>query len=272
MTKRGGNLLVTLFIAACLLYAGYPASASGSPCEERGPNPRVFTRQEISWKQDSIKALPTGKRIAFWAEAFIGTPYDTDPLGAYVRSEKVVCDSEIDCMYLVFRAVELAMSGTPEGAEEKALDLRFKTRGKVENGRVVNYEDRFDYAEDMIYSGKWGQDITEDLGCTDLVSGSRGHGPVVYLPKSALLKPESYNMLKDGDLVFFIKDPVKRAVGEIVGHLGIIKVESDRPVLIHGSGTKANGNKPGGGVVKKSDLSEYLKNARFIGVVVTRFQ
>lgn len=247
-------------IVIILAVLGFAGIASASPKTD-----------EIAALQKQIKDQPVGRRIAFWAERFIGTPYDKDPLGAYVSCKKIVCDSEVDCMYLVFRAVELGTSNTPDEAKERALDLRFKTHGKVEGGLVVNYDERFDYAEDMVYSGKWGKDITASLGETKQVPGSRGYKAVTYLPKEELSKKEDYGKLRDGDIIFFIKDPARRVVGEIVGHLGIIKVENGVPMLIHASGTKRTNTRPGGGVVKKVSLPDYLKDTKFIGVMVTRF-
>jgi hypothetical protein len=267
------NLLVPTTLAIVLALSAPLACAAPAPLAGHSLScGKTLTPYDISWLQTSVKGLPVGERIAFWAGKFVGTPYDTDPLGAYVRSEKVVCDSEVDCMYLVFRAVELATSGTPDEAAERALDLRFTTRGTVVDGKVVNYDERFDYAEDMVASGKWGRDITSVLGKAERTVGSRGAEYVTYLPKSELLKRDSYKELKDGDLIFFIKDPAKRVVGEIVGHLGVIKIEGGTPLLIHGSGTKAAGEKPGGGMVKKVDLLDYVRDMRFIGVMVTRFE
>jgi len=57
-------------------------------------------------------------------------------------------------------------------------------------------------------------------------------------------------------------------VEEIVGHIGIIKVEQGQAMyLIHASGTKVKG-----GVVKKILLKEYISNMPFIGVKITRFR
>ena len=49
------------------------------------------------------------ERIAFWAEQYIDVPYDTDPWGDYVRKNVIVADERVDCMYLTFRSVELAL-------------------------------------------------------------------------------------------------------------------------------------------------------------------
>jgi len=218
-----------------------------------------------------LSGRPVGVRIAFWAESFVGTPYDTDPLGAYVRSEKLVCENEVDCMYHVFRSVELATSNTPEQAEERALELRFTTHGRLEGGRVLNYDERFQYGEDMVYSGKWGRDVTAELGATASIPGSRGRDVIIYLPKEELLKAENMAKLMDGDLIFFVKEPARRAVGEVVGHLGIVKMDGGTPCLIHASGSKSTPEKQGGGKVKKVGLAAYLQGMRFIGVIVTRF-
>ncbi len=226
---------------------------------------------EIARLQRRVSALPVGERIAFWAESFIGAPYDTDPLGAYVRSRRAVCDNRVDCMYLVFRAVELATSDTPRGAVERALTLRFRTRGIIKDGVIVNYDDRYAYAEDMVFSGKWGENITGRLGHIRDVPGTRGRARITYLPRDELLKPGNYARLRSGDLVFFVKDPARRVAGEVVGHLGVIRMKDGRPFLIHASGSKSSPGHAGGGVVKEVDLPGYLSGMSFIGVMVTRF-
>lgn len=219
--------------------------------------------------------MPIGKRIAYWAESFVGTPYDTDPLGRYVRKEKITSDDAVDCMYLTFRAVELALSREPEEAEEKALDLRFLHRGELSEKRVVNYDDRFQYGEDMIDSGKWGKEITAELGRTEKIKGSRGRKEVVIIPRDELVRITSEwdaMPLQNGDIVFFIKAPSMRVVGEIVGHIGIVTLKEGVPYLIHASGTKKGDTSSGGGSVKSVMLSGYIEKMKFIGVRVTRFK
>jgi hypothetical protein len=208
---------------------------------------------------------PIGERIAFWAEKFVGTPYDVDPLGEYVSKATVVADQRVDCMYLTFRIVELALSHTPDEAVQMALEKRFHSKGVLQDGQVLNYEDRFEYGEDMIFSGKWGKDITSAMGRTFRIKGSRRYPFVEILLHEMLLKKMEY--LRTGDIVFFIKTPEERRSGEIVGHIGVIKVEHNGAVyLIHASGTKAKG-----GVVKKVFLKEYVSQMPFIGVKITRF-
>ncbi len=236
------------------------------------PSPTLaFSEHDVAQYQSLLKDRPINERIALWAEKFVGTPYDRDPLGEYVTKKVIVTDERVDCMYLVFRSVELAVSKSPEGAIEAALDMRFRMKGILENGRVENYGERFEYGEDMIDSGKWGREITSEVGTTREIEGSRGKARVAILPSRELRRRIS--RLKSGDLLFFIKDPRKRISGEIVGHMGIVKVEAQPGkmpgkivCLIHASGTKKRG-----GVVKKVILADYIKKMPYLGVQITRF-
>ncbi len=229
-----------------------------------GVNPCFgLTDEEIQKYQTELKNKKAGERIAFFAEKFLGTPYDQDPLGAYVTRSVIVADDRVDCMYLTFRAVELALGQTPEGAIQIALEKRFHSKGILKDGKVINYEGRFEYGEDMIFSGKWGRDITRTLGRTKQIEGSRGRTSVEILPTEELLR--RVGKLKSGDLLFLIKDPKKRIREEIVGHIGVIKRDQDI-FLIH-----AAGNKERGGEVKKVRFIEYLEAMPFIGAMITRF-
>lgn len=206
-----------------------------------------------------------GERIAFWAEQFIDVPYDTDPLGYYVRKKLVVADEHVDCMYLAFRSVELALGKNPSDAEVLALEKRFHRKGIVEDGNVVNYDDRFRFGEDMIESGKWGREVTSELGQVDTVQGKERGKYVSLIPKRDI--PMVLAGLKIGDIVFFVKDPDMRVEGEIIGHIGIIKREQDTVYLI-----SAFGQKNKGGKVKKSLFSAYSAEMPFVGIKVTRLE
>jgi hypothetical protein len=232
----------------------------------------ALTGEEIQESQTLLIGKPIGERIVFWAEKFVGVPYDTDPLGEYVSKAAIVADERVDCMYLTFRTVELALSRTPEEAIQIALDKRFHSKGVLVGGRVMNYDDRFEYGEDMIESGKWGKEITSEAGRVVKIRGSRGKDFIEILSTGTLRR--GIKNLKSADLLFFIKRPEKRAKGEIVGHIGIVEVEESprgeggREVyLIHASGVKGKG-----GAVKKVLLKEYLSKMPFIGVKITRFQ
>jgi len=227
---------------------------------------------EVLLAQARIGALSPGKRISYWAGRFIGTPYDTDPLGLYVRTNRIVADEKADCMYLTFRAVELAQSETPAQAIDKALALRFMTQGKLADGLVVNYDERYQYGEDMVFSGKWGKNITPDLGAIKQIAGSRGRDTVDILPKNILGTRALQKKLQDGDIIYWVKDPKKRVVEEIVAHLSIIHIKNSKPYLIHAAGTKDREDAPGGGVVKEVPFADYVRAMRFIGAFVTRFE
>jgi hypothetical protein len=265
----------------------------------------ALTGEEIQKSQTLLIGKPVGERIVFWAEKFIGVPYDTDPLGEYVSKAAIVADERVDCMYLTFRTVELALSRTPDEAIQIALDKRFHSKGVLVDRRVMNYDSRFEYGEDMIESGKWGKEITSEVGRTEKIKGSRGKDFVEIL-STGTLRREIKN-LRSGDLLFFIRRPGKRMKGEMVGHIGILKVEEGprgeggREVyLIHASGEKEKGgavhpvrnssgaSNPVGIIlksnsaaagqrgiisngVKKIPLKEYLSRMPFIGVKITRF-
>ena len=229
----------------------------------------ALTDEEIRNGQAFLSSRTTGERMAFWAEKFLGVPYDRDPQGVYVTRSAIVADDAVDCMYLTFRSVELALSRTPEEAIQIALDKRFQTRGILREGKVLNYDDRFQYGEDMIRSGKWGEDITRQIGRTARIRGSRDYDFFEVLsPHEMARKREN---LRSGDILFFFKIPEKRVVEEGVGHIGIVKTErkdSEKKIfLIHAGGSKSSG-----GSVKKVRLVDYLSAMPFVGVKVTRFE
>ncbi len=227
----------------------------------------ALSDEKVAGLQNTLKGRPTGERIALFAEQFVGTPYDPDPLGRYVTQSVIVADEKVDCMYLVFRVVELALSSTPEEAVNTALERRFRSKGIVSNGKVINYEDRFAYGEDMVSSGKWGKEITAEIGKTVSIQGRISGESIDMLPPYELLKHTE--KLKSGDLLFFIKPPYKMASDEIVGHLGIIERAQSMGgdiYLIHASGRKGKG-----GIVKKTVLRDYIKTMPFIGAKITRF-
>jgi len=155
------------------------------------------------------------------------------------------------------------LSRTPEEAIQIALERRFHSKGVLKDGKVLNYEDRYEYGEDMATSGKWGREITSQVGKTKRIKGSRGKPFVDILPTDQIRN--RIERVKNGDILFFVKKIEDRKVGEIVGHIGIVKVEQEA-YLIHASGTKGKG-----GEVKKVPLKEYLLKMSFIGVMITRF-
>jgi hypothetical protein len=242
-----------------------------TPDPDQRKRPAEMTADEIMIAQSLAAELPLGKRIVYWAARFIGTPYDTDPLGLYVRTNRIIADEKADCMYLTFRVVELARTQTPGQAVDQALALRFITQGRLVDGLVQNYGERFEYGEDMVFSGKWGRNITDELGTATTIRGSRGRDEVIILPKTALVSRKVQKQLQDGDIIYWVKDPKKRVVGEIVAHLSFVRVKDGKAYLIHANGSKDSASKSGGGAVKEVLMADYLRDTRFIGAFVTRF-
>ena len=222
---------------------------------------------EVQTRQAAMLNSPTGERIAYWAGQFIGTPYDTDPMGEYVTRNMIEADDKVDCMYLTFRAAELALSNSPAGAASAALRMRFPGQGLLNaDGTVLNYAERFQYGEDMLLSGKWGENMTAHLGApVAMYKGARGIKTVPVIMARDI--PKIILNLRDGDIVYFVKDSSKRTVGEIVGHIGIISREGDRVYMIHASGSKKTGGK-----VKKVDFAYYAAGMPFVGVMVGRLR
>lgn len=264
--RQSGLAFFALFLLSLLL----PYSISSA-----------FTKNTVEAIQKTIAGKPPGERIAIWAEKFLGTPYDPDPLGEYVSKAAIVADERVDCMYLTFRAVELALGASPEESIRIALDKRFHGQGIISNGKVINYEDRFEYGEDMIASGKWGKDITAGIGETVKLKGSRGTPTFEMLTPQNILK--GLDKLRDGDIVFLVKSPQKRKKGELVGHMGIIKTaaptdEENPKQRVSASASQRNvyiihagGRKGIGGSVKKVLLQDYIKKMPFVGAKITRF-
>lgn len=206
-----------------------------------------------------------GEKIVLYAKKFIGKPYDPDPLGAYVRERKIVYDDKVDCMYLTFRSVELAFAnGDEKKAEEVALEKRFRTQGILSNGFVVNYEERFEYGEDMFLSGKWGKLLDVDPRALCRVFSRRLGVYVPYVPKGKYKLVE--NFIASGGIVFFVKDPSRSKRGELVGHIGILEKSNGEIYLIHAKGVKNRS-----GVVVRERFVDYLFRSKYIGFVITHF-
>jgi len=223
-------------------------------------NAGAFTEKEILRLEASVSHLQTRDKIVFWARQFIGTPYDPDPLGTYVTNKVIVFDEQVNSMYLVCRSVELALSSTQEEAVEIALDKRFFTRGVLVDNLVQNYNERYEYAMDMILSSKWGKDVTEELGPTADVEASR-----IWDTQKILLTTDMHkwiSKLQNGDLIFFVKDKSKWIRGDVIGHMGIVEKSKNGIYVIHAKGE--------GGVLAE-ELGKYLKASGFTGVKVTRF-
>jgi len=110
------------------------------------------------------------------------------------------------------------------------------------------------------------------MGATKTIKGSRGRDEVVILPKQTLLFKKLQNQLQDGDIIYWVKDPKKRMVEEIVAHLSFVHRKNEKAYLIHAAGTKDSATKTGGGMVKEVTFADYVRDTKFIGAFVTRFE
>lgn len=207
-----------------------------------------------------------GENITKCAKNFIGTPYDTNPIGEYVAKQVIIHDKTMDCMYFVFRCTELALANfDAKKAQTFALNLRFKNVGIVNlEGKVLNYENRFDYAEDMVLSEKWGKNVTKEMGKISQIEGSRNIEKFDYVKNADI----NFSALQNGDIIFWVKAKRKRIAREIIGHLGFVEIENGQVYFIHASGVK-NSKKKSQGVVKIL-LKDYIENTNFIGIAVKR--
>ena len=222
----------------------------------------IFTL--VLFAHSAFASLTIGEKITQCANKFIGTPYDTNPIGEYVFRNVIIYDEKVDCMYFVFRCTEIAFSNKENSPEQIALSQRFQTHGIISNGVVVNYQDRFAYADDMISSSKWGIDVSPVIGKISKIEGTRGVSFFNFVAKNDVRLENFHN----GDIIFFVKSKNNRIIDEIIGHLGFIEIEDGNVYLIHASGLK----KPEtNGSVKKVLLADFFEKTKFIGVIVKRF-
>lgn len=213
-----------------------------------------------------LAGMKPSEKVAFWAEFFVGTPYDPEMIGNYVKEGVIVLETSLDCMSHTFRSFELAHAENEETALEKALYFRFPKKGMRSGNKIISYENRFEYGEDMALSGKFGRVVSGKISGLASAGKTTRQKHEIYMleTENALLNLAHF---QTGDTIFFVKNPTKRKGLEIVGHIGILKSEGGKLFLIHASGTK---NK--GGEVKKVDFESYLKaNFPFFnGIIVTR--
>jgi len=225
-----------------------------------------------------------GQKIAAWADYFYrrgDAAYRFGlAAGGYVSEGRLVDDFQTDCILFFYRVTELGRSSSALEAVQFAFGTRFygavladvvDAEGRVDYGNSVH----LDYTIDMIRSGIWGQEITDELG--EAVSDAEGStryppGTVRYVSKNAW-SPEA---LRDGDVVYFVVDPATeygqrlRKDGAMIGHVGIIKIEEGRPFLIHAA-ARGLGDIYPGGKVEKVALETYLGRVEnFRGLLATR--
>lgn len=249
-------------------------------------SPHARPAAEIDAEMTRLAPLPVGERIAAWADWFfqLGDTtyvYGRDPQG-YVTQGRLVDDCHTDCVLFFYRTTELGRSSSALEAVQFAFGTRFYGASLEEvvrpDGRV-SYDTpvHLDYAMDILRSGYWGAEITATLGPTATDAAGTGRypaGTVAYVPK-AQLAPEK---LQSGDIVYFITDettPRGRSVresGDLIGHLGIIRVENGEPLLIHAASQGLSGLYPGARVEKVPLLTYLQRVQNFKGLMATRIE
>jgi hypothetical protein len=246
--------------------------------------PWVMSSEQIDEKMAEFSSLPLGDRIGAWAD-YLYRRGDARYLfglaeGGYVQKGRLADDFAMDCILFLYRTTELGRTTSAREAIDFAYGTRFAGASldrAVRADGTVDYDDpvHLDYSIDMIRSGVWGQEITDQIGQTerDLVGSERyPAGAIRYVPTGKLRDAA----LRTGDLIFLVSDETTergkalRESGAIIGHVGVIRVEDGVPMLIHPASSGLEGIYDGGTIVKVS-LKTYLDRVEvFKGVMGLR--
>ncbi len=249
-------------------------------------NPHVVDSATLDAMARELDPLPLGRRVSGWARWFlhlgsVSYLYGRAE-GGYVSEGRLCQDFRTDCVLFMYRMTELARSANAREAVQFAFGTRFygaSIAQAVSEAGKVDYDvpDHLEYAEEMIRSGIWGEDVTALCGSSllDAVGSSRVPPDTLrYLPKSRI-DPAA---LQSGDIVWFVGDEdapggrEQRALGTLIHHIGILDCDGDEPVLIHPAARPLKGHYEAGGLVEVP-LGAYLSGIdRFKGIVVTRLK
>ncbi|MFO7652665.1 MAG: hypothetical protein R6X25_02480 [Candidatus Krumholzibacteriia bacterium] len=228
--------------------------------------------------------LTEAQRAGRWARRFADAPAEYRfglDRGGYAAEGLLVRDDRHDCVSLLYRVTELARAGSAADAVRLALATRFAGADPesvvTADGRVdYDRPEHLDFSLDMVRSGHWGADVTASLaGAVRDSAGSSRYPPgsFHYLPALDVTQAN----LREGDVAWLVLSPahpqaagLRREHGLVIGHIGILIMEDERPWLVHA----ARSGLPGwyeGGRVAKVPLEVYLERVeRFCGVVITR--
>lgn len=249
-------------------------------------NPHVVDSATLDARARELEPLPLGRRVSGWARWFLDLGRVSylygRAEGGYVSEGRLCQDFRTDCVLFMYRTTELARSANAREAVQFAFGTRFygasiaqavSETGKVDYDVPVHLE----YAEDMIKSGIWGEDVTALCGTSllDAVGSSRVPPDTLrYLPKDGI-DPET---LRSGDIIWFVGNEdapgsrEQRATGTLIHHIGSLDCDGEEPVLIHPAARPLQGHYEAGGLVE-IPLSTYLSGIeRFKGMVVTRLK
>lgn len=282
--------IVVLLVGICLLNGSASCAPGADPSQRVQQRAAEAERIFTVAAEDSLLAreqdMPTARRVGLWARRFAaasGVRYRFGLAeGGYAADGEIVSDRRQDCVSLLYRTSELARARDHRDAVAWALQTRFagaRLDSLIGPDGRVDYDDRrhLDFSLDMIRSGRWGRDVTAELGgaVVDTAGSSRyAPGSFRYLPKADF----DLAKLREGDVVWFVLDAGHPAArrwredhGLVVGHIGLIIVEGGEAVLVHAASSDLEGFYEGGSVVTVP-LASYLERVeRFGGVVITRF-
>ncbi len=229
--------------------------------------------------------LAIGVRVARWAELFERRGETTYLFGlkpgGYVADSLLVQDFRQDCVLFSYRCAELAQAKSPRDAVLQALATRFAGAPPdsvvtMSGGVDYDHASHLDDSLDLVRSGFWGRDVTEEVGVA--VRDSAGTtryppGSFAYIPSAEL----RLDRLADGDLLYFVFDEssarghkMRQEYGTPIGHQGIVRRAGDRVDVIHAAISDLPGEYQGNRVVRVP-LTTYLRRIEsWKGVIVTR--
>ncbi|HZM16446.1 MAG TPA: hypothetical protein VFE28_10605 [Candidatus Krumholzibacteria bacterium] len=239
----------------------------------------------LAARQTAWRTLPVGERVARWAELFLERGQTTYVFGlkpgGYVADSLLVQDFKQDCVLFCYRCAELAQSDTPRDAVLWALRTRFAgapPESVVSPSGGVDYQNpaHLDDSLDMVRSGHWGHDVTEEVGVAvrDKAGTTRyPPGSFSYIPSGQL----RLERLEDGDFLYFVADEnqprgrkLRQEAGTPIGHQGIVRRRGDTVYVIHAAISALPGEYEGNRVVRVP-LTTYLRRIEsWKGVIVTR--
>lgn len=231
--------------------------------------------------------LPIGERVARWAELFLQRNETSYVFGlkdgGYVADSLLVQDYKQDCVLFSYRCSELARASSARDAVLRALETRFagaQAARVVTASGGVDYDDpaHLDYSLDIVRSGIWGRDVTNEIGAaaTDSTGTKRyPAGSFTYIPTEAM----RLERFEDGDLLYFVFDEnsargrkMRDQYGLVIGHQGIARRADGTVDVIHAAISDLPGEYSGNRVVRVP-LRRYLERVEsFKGVIVTRLE
>jgi len=229
--------------------------------------------------------LAIGARVARWADLFQQRGETTYLFGlkpgGYVADSLLVQDFRQDCVLFSYRCAELAQASSPRDAILRALATRFAGTPpdsvvSASGGVDYNHPSHLDDSLDLVRSGFWGRDVTEEVGVAvrDAAGTTRyPPGSFAYIPSAQL----RLDRLADGDLLYFVFDEkstrgqkMRQEYGTPIGHQGIVSRLGDRVDVIHAAISDLPGEYLGNRVVRVP-LATYLRRIEsWKGVIVTR--